>query len=152
MIWPRMWVKSETIVWIRGPFTCSVWHIVKNFKNCLEQDLLPNELVVANNGNSNVHWINTAIVRAECSMVRAQVLVRHETCNCRLWILGILNLTFRHNINTHCVVVIAASRLTVLMMLAEEPFFSLWTSRSVARKDGTCQVAHRWIQWTYNTV
>lgn len=86
----------------------------------MEQLLLKYESVIEANGNNFVHCIIPRSASTELLAFKSSMQGRHETCNGRCRIFGILNQTFRHNFHIYNVVFIAVARLTVLRMLARK--------------------------------
>lgn len=54
-----------------------------------------------------------------------RISARHETCNARITVFGILQKPFRHGVFLHTVVCHAVSGIATLMIRNDTPLFSL---------------------------
>lgn len=121
-------IKRGEIVWIHGPFACGAWPDLKIFCDSLQYHLANNERVEADDG-----YVGDAPMFVKCpkSFVnppenrKMQQIVRsrHETCNARFKMWGILNQVFRHERTKHCDVFRACAVITQLSIESGE---KLW--------------------------
>jgi hypothetical protein len=123
-------IKRGAIVWIHGPFPCGAWPDMRIFRDSLQHHLSDKERVEADDGyvgdapkfvKCPKSFVNPAENRKMQSIVRS----RHETCNSRFKMWGILNQVFRHDRMKHCDVFRTCAIMTQLSIENGEKLFQV---------------------------
>jgi len=111
-------ILKGNLVWVEGPYPAGAWPDIKIFLNCLMGHLLPGKRVEADKGYVG-HPDKIKCPNIDCNLVRnlgmqSAARSRHETFNGRLKNWGILERTYRHNIELHGTVFTACVVITQL--------------------------------------
>lgn len=108
-----------------GPFPFGPLPDLRIFKNRLVETLLPDEMVVADNGYSHPKCITLNSVSDGQRKFFSRVRARHETCSARLKSFNTQKCTFRHSTTHHCVVFHTVAKLVALSIKSDELLFNL---------------------------
>jgi hypothetical protein len=122
-------ILKGNLVWVEGPYPANAWPDIKIFLNTLACHLLPGERVEANNGYVG-HPDKIKCPNNDCNPERnlgmqSAARSRHETFNDRLKNWGILERTYRHDIELHGTVFSACVVITQLCVANREPLFEV---------------------------
>lgn len=102
------------MVWLHGPFPCSVWSDINIFKSRTLDALDNDETVISENGYQHEMCTTPNTVIPEDKQLVQRIRVRHETCIARFAISGTLQQTFHHDVSFHGVMFHAVAKITHL--------------------------------------
>jgi len=116
-------LKNGHIVWVHGPHPCGSNPDVVIFSKKLKSELMEGEFVLADGGYPDDSC--TKIVPGP-SAGQSQILrARHESCNGRLKVFGVLKNRFRHPITKHGLCFQAVANICQLAILDGNSLFAI---------------------------
>ena len=123
-------ILSGHLVWINGPFACSLWPDVTIFRDSLMSHLEQGECVEADDGYIGEAPMYVKCPKSftnpeECTAMQRRVRSRQETVNARFKNWGCLSMRFRHAINKHGDVFWAVAVVTELSIQNGEALFDV---------------------------
>lgn len=113
---------SGDIIWLNGPFPAGANPDNKIFRETLKGELLPNEMVICDNGYTDSQAL-TKEDAADHEQYHSEIRARHETVNMRMKRFRVLTSKYRHQLKKHGICVNAVAQLAQLNIIVEEPLF-----------------------------
>lgn len=118
-------IFNGQIVWVNGPFRPGEMNDVQIFRQDLKQLILQNEKVVTDDGYPDQNCLRLEHVHTSEKNIFMRIRSRHETVNAMLKRFNVLTTPFRHGVEKNQLCFKAVANICQLLILYEEPLFSI---------------------------